>query len=262
MKSFSVLLFFFLAVLTASAQTNALPATREMSLTDCFQEAIQHNLDLQIERYNPEISLYNVSGAYSGYDPTFNFSGQHQFNESGGTFQNGQRILGNEINSDSFNSSLSGAAPWGMTYTLGGNASSTKGTQGALNTTVPIQNSSGQIGAFTLTQPLLKNFWIDQTRLNVRVAKNRLEFSEQGVRQQLITSMTAVENAYYELIYAEDNVKVQQEALELAQTQLDQDRQRVEIKVLAERGGTLAAGRSAGGHQQGELDCRAIHALL
>jgi outer membrane protein TolC len=90
-----------------------------------------------------------------------------------------------------------------------------------------------------LTQPLLKNFWIDNTRLTIRVAKNRLKYSEQGLRQQVITSVTAVENAYYELIYALENVKVQQQALELAQTQLDQDRQRVQIQVLAERGGTI-----------------------
>jgi outer membrane protein TolC len=80
---------------------------------------------------------------------------------------------------------------------------------------------------------LLKNFWIDNTRLTIRVAKNRLKYSEQGLRQQVITSVTAVENAYYELIYAQDNVKVQQEALKLAQTQLDQDNQRVQIGTLA-----------------------------
>ncbi len=240
MNRFSIVWVVLLGCFAATAQTNqTAEVTREMSLSDCIQEALQHNLDLQIDRYNPQISLYNVNGAYAGYDPIFNFSGQHSFNESGGSFQNGQRILGNEINSDSFNSSFNGATPWGMTYNLGGDAASTKGFQGAGNTTVPVQNSSGQVGAFTLTQPLLKNFWIDQTRLNVRVAKNRLEYSEQGVRQQLITSVTAVENAYYELIYAHGNVKVQQEALELAQTQLDQDKQRVQIKVLAERGGTI-----------------------
>ncbi len=42
-----------------------------------------------------------------------------------------------------------------------------------------------------------------------------------------------MENAYYELIYARENVKVQQEALELAQTQLDQDQQRVQVGSLA-----------------------------
>jgi outer membrane protein len=240
MKRFSLFLSIFLAALAASAQTNSMSTTREMSLTDCIQEAIQHNLDLQIQRYNPEFELYNLNGAYGGYDPTFNFAGEHDYNNSGATFQNGQRILGNEINSDSFSSSFNGTLPWGTMYDLGGYASSTKGSQGVNSTTtLPVQNSSGQVGALTLTQPLLKNFWIDQTRLNIRVGKNRLQYSEEGLRQQLITSINAVENAYYELIYARENVKVQQEALELAQTQLDQDRQRVEIKVLAERGGTI-----------------------
>jgi len=96
----------------------------------------------------------------------------------------------------------------------------------------PFDSSGGSIGV-SLTQPLLKNFWIDNTRLTIKVAKNRLKYSEQGLRQQVITSVTAVENAYYELIYAQDNVKVQQEALKLAQTQLDQDNQRVQIGTLA-----------------------------
>jgi outer membrane protein TolC len=94
------------------------------------------------------------------------------------------------------------------------------------------ENSGGQIGA-TVTQPLLKNFWIDTTRLTILLAKNSLKQSEQGVRLQYITTVAAVQNAYYELIYAQDNVKVQQEALALAQTQLDQDRQRVQVGSLA-----------------------------
>ena len=60
MNSFSVVPVFFLAVLTATAQTNMSPgATRAMSLQDCIREAMQHNLDVQIERYDPQISLYN-----------------------------------------------------------------------------------------------------------------------------------------------------------------------------------------------------------
>jgi outer membrane protein TolC len=230
MKRFSIITVFVLTALTSFAQTNApAGATRAMSLADCIQEAMQHNLDMQVQRYNPEISLYNLNANYGGYDPTFSFSGQHDYNDSGATFQNGQRILGNELNSDSFSSSFNGTLPWGTIYDLGGNVSSTKGTQAG---SFPIQNSSGQVGALTLTQPLLKNFWIDQTRLNIRLGKNALQNSEQGVRQQIITSVTAVENAYYEVIYAQENIEVQQEALNLAQTQLDQDKQRVQIGTM------------------------------
>ena len=241
MKVFSVVSVFFLAILTASAQTNmdaGASQSRDMSLQDCISQAMQHNLDMQIERFNPQISLYNLHADYGGYDPTFNFSGQHQYNDSSATFQNGQHVPGQQINDDFFSSSFTGTAPWGMTYDLGGNVSSTKGDNfGTISNVLiktPFQISDGQVGALTLTQPLLKNFWIDDTRLNIRIAKNRLKFSEQAVREQVITSVTAVENAYYELIYAQENIKVQQEALVLAQTQLDQDQQRVQIGTLAQ----------------------------
>ncbi len=232
MKRFSIILVLILAALTSFAQTNATSAVREMSLADCIQEAMQHNLDMQVQRYNPQISLYNLNANYGGYDPTFNFSGTHTYNDSGQTFQNGQLVAGKEFNSDTFSSSFNGTLPWGTIYDLGGNVSSTKGGGNGFTNFIPFQTSDGQVGALTLTQPLLKNFWIDQTRLNIRLGKNALQNSEQGVRQQIITSVTAVENAYYELIYAQENIKVQQDALALAQTQLDQDKQRVQIGTM------------------------------
>jgi outer membrane protein TolC len=209
-------------------------ATRSMSLEDCIQEALQHNLDVQIERTVPQISLYNLRAAYSGYDPAFNFSGQHSDNVfPGGGFNqfSTNPIPARITKADSFNSGLGGTLPWGLQYTFSGNIADT------LSSANP-ESTSGQIGV-SLTQPLLKNFWIDNTRLTIRVNKNRLKFSEQSLRSQFIVSITAVENAYYELIYAQENVKVQQEALRLAQTQLDQDNQRVQIGTIAERAGTI-----------------------
>ncbi|HTQ51441.1 MAG TPA: TolC family protein [Candidatus Acidoferrales bacterium] len=230
MKSFSVFSFLFLTALTAAAQTgtNAV-ANRPMSLQDCIKESLTHNFDVQIERYNPQIALYILNAAYSGYDPTFNFTGQHNYNNSGPRYENGQLILGSVSEQNNFNSGFNGGTPWGMTYNLSGNVSDSNiGT----NNSFGLHNNFGAI-SLQVTQPLLKNFWIDTTRLNIRVAKNRLKFSEQGLRLQLITSVTAVVNAYYELIFAQQNVQVQQEALNLAQTQLDQDKQRVQIGTLA-----------------------------
>ena len=97
MKRFSIITVLFLTAWTSFAQTNATSAVREMSLPDCIQEAMQHNLDMQIQRYNPQISLYNLNANYGGYDPTFNFSGTHNYNDSGGTFQNGQHVAGSGI---------------------------------------------------------------------------------------------------------------------------------------------------------------------
>jgi len=224
------------SALSASAVTNAAPvlvetnaSARAMSLQDCIQEALQHNLDIQVQRYNPQISLYNLRAAYSGYDPTFNISGQHGYNVSPGGFTSQQIPYPSTTSkSDSFDSGIGGSLPWGLQYDFTGNIADRRFT----SLTNFTETSSGSIGV-QLTQPLLKNFWIDTTRLNIRVAKNRLKYSEQGLREQIITSATAVENAYYELVYALENVEVQQEALDLAQTQLDQDKQRVQIGTLA-----------------------------
>jgi len=263
MKSFSVLLAFILTALAAVAQTNAgvadaaagptnpppaaalagpnaptplantnaiaVPAgqnarMRQMSLEDCLQEALRHNLDVQIERTVPRVSLYALNAAYGGYDPLLNVSGTHSYDKSGV-----DGIPPAIYDQNSGKSDIGGLLPWGLQYDFSGNVANTYGpSYSGTNET-----SGGSIGV-QLTQPLLKNFWIDDTRLTIRVAKNRLKYSELGLRLQIISSITAAENAYYELIYARENVKVQEEALALAQTQLDQDRQRVEIGTLAQ----------------------------
>ena len=169
-----------------------------------------------------------MNAAYSGYDPSFSVSGTHTYNVSPGGgvnpySTNSVTIPPKITDLNSFSSGISGGLlPWGLQYSL----------SSGLSQDYRPDSSTANVGV-SLTQPLLKNFWIDGTRLNIRVAKNRLKYSEQGLRQQLITSVTAVANAYYELIFAQQNVKVQQQALELAQTQLNQDNQRVQIGTLA-----------------------------
>jgi outer membrane protein TolC len=231
MKSFGLVLISLLTAFAAAAQTSTNTAGREMSLTDCIQAALQHNLDVQIERYDPQISLYNLNAAYGGYDPTLDISGQHDFNvqPSGALAAGNIPIPATTSKENAFSSGIGGSLPWGLQYNFSGNVSETM-FPGSTNSQ---QTSSGSIGV-TLTQPLLKNFWIDTTRLTIRVAKNRLQYSEQGLRLQIITSVTAVANAYYELIFAQENLKVQQDALDLAQTQLDQDNQRMQIGTLAQ----------------------------
>ena len=233
MKRISAFAFFAAAGLSATAQTNS--AERVLSLPDCFAEALSHNLDVQVERYAPQISLYSLYSAYGGYDPLFSLSGQHNNNTSPGGLDQNQLVIPATItDSDSFRSSVGGALPTGLQYNFSGNIADTAGQK----STVGFENSGGSIG-LSLTQPLLKNFWTDANRLSISVAKNRLKYTEQSLRSQLIATITTVENSFYELIYARENLKVRQQALALAQKQLEDDRQRVQLHVLAERGGTL-----------------------
>jgi len=208
-------------------QTNA-PPLRTLSLQDCIAEALAHNFDVRVERYAPLEAQLGLEEAYSGYDPTLNVSGQHNYDESGGAFANGLLVPPQISDENYFNSSVGGLLPSGMQYSLSGNVGETYGSTGGQ----PFDSTSGTIGV-NFTQPLLKNLWIDSTRLAISAAKNQVKETMQGLRLQLITTVSAVENAYYELIYARENLTVEQQALDLAQTQLDQDRQRVEVGTLA-----------------------------
>jgi len=254
------------AAAAASAQTTN-SVTKSLTLEDCLQTALQHNFDVQIKRYSPEIARYTLGVSYANYDPSFTFSGEHDYTRaSGGVDPQGRPFGGTESDSDSFRTGINGLLPWGLTYDLGGSLSDRAGRQPGsvpdpsspftvtnsfvdVNTgntityyttnynTVParfpFENTSGNIGFLQLRQPVLKNFWIDSTRLSIAINKRNLKISDLDLRSQIMNTVTAVEEAYYNLIFSEENVKVQEAALELAKRLLAENKKRVEVGALA-----------------------------
>lgn len=251
---------------SALAQTNT-NKVRELSLEESLEIALKHNLGIQITRLSPEIARFTLKATYGSYDPSFSISGQHDYSLSpGGVDAQGRNFAGNETESDSFRSGLQGLLPWGLNYSLGGSVSDTYGTRPTttldfsrpyvvtnnytdLNTgevlsfastnyaTVlardPFENTSGNMGFLQLRQPLLKNFWTDSTRLQIVLNRHNLKSSELDLRSQVMTTVTAVERAYYNLIFAQENIVVMQKALELAERLLAENRKRVEVGALA-----------------------------
>ncbi len=255
-----------LAGTLAVAQTNA-PEVRPMSLEDVIQVALQHNLDIQIVRYTPEIAQFNLAATYGAYDPVFNLSGGHQYSASPGGFDaQGRPYLGAESDANRLSSDVTGMLPWGTTFSLGGTMTDSYGTRpvtvntgtvGSIGTNSftdiisgqtfsyrttnfvtasirdPFENAAGSVGFTQLRQPLLRNFWIDGPRLQILLNKNSLKTSEQQLRQQIMDTVTRSEQAYYNLIFANENVQVQRMALELADRLLAENRKRVEVGAMA-----------------------------
>jgi outer membrane protein TolC len=90
------------------ANTMATATTRPMALMDCIQQALQHNLDVQISRYDPQIQLFNVQANYGGYDATLNLSGNYDYSKDGAIIQDNQIVLPTTSKSESFGAGLSG----------------------------------------------------------------------------------------------------------------------------------------------------------
>lgn len=237
MRILRILCILAAAGTTAMAQTNAAPPARQLSLQDCIQLALQHNLDLQIDRYNPQIALFTLKGDYGAYDPFLTLSGQHDHNEAGTQLLGGGFIIPGSVSDDnSFSGGINGTTPIGSTYSIQANSRDQYGHSFALFGTnivsQPFENS-GASASISATQPLLKNFLIDNNRLVIHIAKNRLKYSEQTLRLQIMQTITGLEQAYYDLIYNRENLIVQQKAVELAERLVMENRKRLEVGALA-----------------------------
>src|SRR5579863_6749007 len=86
---------------------------------------------------------------------------------------------------------------------------------------------------FRLTQNLLQGFgFLPNTRF-IRIAKNNREISDVAFRLQIITTVDQIENLYWNLVFAYENVRVQQDALAFAQRTLADNKKQVQMGTLA-----------------------------
>ncbi|MGA8274434.1 MAG: TolC family protein [Candidatus Sulfotelmatobacter sp.] len=82
---------------------------------------------------------------------------------------------------------------------------------------------------FKITQNLLQGFGSLPNLRFVRIAKNNREISDVAFRLQIITTVDQIENMYWDLVYAYENVRVQHEALTYAQKALDDSRKQAKV---------------------------------
>jgi outer membrane protein TolC len=85
----------------------------------------------------------------------------------------------------------------------------------------------------TVTQPLLAGFGIGTNTRNIRIAKNNREISDVAFRQQVISTVSQIQNIYWDLVSAYEDVKAKERALALAERLLGDNRKQVEIGTLA-----------------------------
>ncbi|MCX8109573.1 MAG: TolC family protein, partial [Verrucomicrobiae bacterium] len=237
------------------------------TLEECIQLALEHNLDLRIERIMPRIAKLSLENAYSAYDPSLTTSFGHTSSSSpSGVDPQGRSYPPTETRKDSASVGISGLGPLGQNYRFSASFNDTYGVRpgsaldwsnpfyvtnyfefvdppwgsasvrtlqpGTITVSNPFQTADGYVG-FTITQPLLRNFWIDSPRLNIILRRKDLKASEQDYRRAVIATVSSVQQAYYSLIAAREAVKVREMALELSEELLRENRKRIEVGVLA-----------------------------
>jgi outer membrane protein TolC len=118
---------------------------------------------------------------------------------------------------------------WGTNLSVGFN--NTRVTSNSFFASLSPQiNSSFQM---KLTQHLLQGFGLAANTRFIHIAKNNRELSDVAFRLQIIDSVDQIENMYWDLVYAYENARVQNESLSFAQKTLSDTKKQVEIGSLA-----------------------------
>lgn len=118
---------------------------------------------------------------------------------------------------------------WGTTMTVGFNNNRTTTNQ-------PFSLLTPSLGSnfrFMLSQPLLQGFGLLSNTRFIRIAKNNREISDVAFRLQVITTVNQIQNIYWDLVNAYENVTTQEEALGVAQKTLSDNQKQVQIGTLA-----------------------------
>jgi outer membrane protein len=83
-------------------------------------------------------------------------------------------------------------------------------------------------------QPLIRNRGAYITRLPITIAKRQVAVQEYTFRDQLQNLIVQAENAYWDLVSAQERLKVQQQALQLAEESLKRARRELELGATPE----------------------------
>jgi len=86
---------------------------------------------------------------------------------------------------------------------------------------------------FQVSQHLLQGFGFLPNNRLIRITKNNKEITDVAFRLQTITTVDQIENMYWDLVFAYENVRVRQESLAFAQKTLSDTQKQVQIGSLA-----------------------------
>ena len=204
-----------------------------LSLDDVVKAALDHNLDIAVQRLNPEIQDISYSSLRSVYRPTLTSTlATNSTTAPSTTTVSGGSGAGAAIETGltTYNGGLTQSVPWGggsLAVALNNNKATTTSLNAQYNPTFNTNWSS------TYTQPLMRGFRIDSNRQGLYVSKINRDISDVQLRATITNTLSNVRNAYWDYVFAVQSVDVAQQSLDLAQQLVQNNQTRVQVGTMA-----------------------------
>ena len=227
-----------------------------LSLDDAISIALENNLDISLQRFTPFIAQTELlranAGAVAhglgasqavilgtapqtGFDPTL------VVNTDWGRASipvNNPLVSGVGIAATAFDL-INNNAYANVTYTQGfhtGTAFSLAfdNVRSSTNSPDTIFNPAVQSTLiFSVQQPLLNGFGILPNTRYILEAKNTLKVADSQFAQQVIATVSAVQTDYWELVFARENVKVEEAAVAVSNKLYEDNKKQLQIGTMA-----------------------------
>jgi outer membrane protein TolC len=243
-----------------------------LSLQDTVALALENNLDLEIQRYGPLVADANLLHARSGgyatpvattvFAPPASVAGTAPsaglqtyviagLTQIGNTPPNLDPMLTGGLGfahntapqSSSFTTGTAALIQHLDTSSVGVQQNLVSGTLvslGLTNSNVNSNSPRAQLNpatnsalSLTVTQHLLQGFGPAVNNRQIRIAQNNREVSDLVFKAQVITTVSAIKDLYWDLVSYDENVRVQRDALAATERLLDENQKQVAVGLMA-----------------------------
>ncbi len=230
----------------------------ELSMQEAVELALENSMDIVVQRYNPWFAdtgmLKAKAGGFGGGTPGAVFGGSSASNP----LLNFDPVITTTVSIDNrnfpVNNPLTSGTGTGLSslarltsHTATFNTQVVQGfqtgttfftawdnTRSSSTSAANLFNPSVQSSIFVgFQQQLLNGFGRSVNTRNIRIAKNNRKIADWAFTGQAITTVTNTINAYWELVYARENVKVQQQAVTVAEKLYNDNKKQLEIGTMA-----------------------------
>ena len=208
----------------------------ELSLRHFLELVMANNTDVAIQMLSLEVPKNAIQIALGAFDP--NLRASFNTNRATSYVTNPSSAIDSVAVGGSVKAlSQPYSATWnqtlanGMQYSVGYSGQKTSSSAVTRNS----YNANLETGslAFNVTQPLLKNRGTYVNKLPVMQAQSKLRVSEYQLRGQLITLVNTAETAYWNVISARENLRVQEKARDTAAAYLAYMQQQLDLGALS-----------------------------
>lgn len=212
----------------------------DLTVFDAIRLALENNLQLQVEELSPQIAADQVTQARGEFDPIFSVEVRHEELERR---QNVLEFLStNQLNPQSrlfeeestlFRTGVAKKNSLGTVFDLSTRLRRIENTVVRESQYAIWRPEYESFSGLQVTQPLLRGYGRETNLAGIRAARIGLTIAEEEREIAVINKVSEVVNAYYDMVFGQENLRVKEETLGVAEQLLSENQRRLELGRMA-----------------------------